>query len=359
MTVKKQKPKNKISAKTGLKSASKSGSKFSGDEFSIIHDLFAPLSANAPGAFNLSDDVGVLDEARLVVTKDLLIEGVHFRPRDPLDLVAQKLMRVNISDLVAKGVRPTGYFLGCAWPAKTTRAMIEKFVTGLANAQAEFKISLMGGDTTKHKSATAPLTLSATFYGVAASAGPTGGIVRRSGAKVADDLYVTGTIGDAGLGLGVLEGHYKPAKIEKDFLKQRYQLPTPRIAFGSAINSFATAAIDVSDGLLADCGHIEQQSEVGVHIDLSAIPLSKAAHDWVHDQEDYREAMNFLMSCGDDYEILFTAPKPMARSVAMAARASRTQVTKIGLIRRGHGVHVLDDELNPIEMDIKGFNHFG
>ena len=327
-------------------------------EFSIINELFAPLARNAEGAFSLKDDVAQFDEGKIAVTKDLMIEGVHFRKQNPLNLVAQKLLRVNISDLVAKGLRPKGYLLGCVWPTTIKTAQIKKFVEGLAHDQDVFKCSLMGGDTTRHLAKGAPMMFSATFYGAIAQ----GGVVRRAGAKSGDDIYLSGTIGDSGLGLKVLEKEYKCAAAEKEFLSNRYWLPEPRMVFGSALNSFASAALDVSDGLLADAGHLAENSNVEMVIELPLMPLSGAAEKFVETAADRNSALQFLATCGDDYEILFTAPQAMRRSVAMAAKASRTQITRIGKIRRGNGVTLINEtgeEESLADLDKNnGYDHF-
>lgn len=322
-------------------------------EFSIIRELFAPLTQDNSGAYLLADDVATIDIANPVITKDLMIAGVHFRPNDPMDLVARKLMRVNISDLVAKGVRPAGYFLGCAWPVIADRKMIRAFVRGLGEDQEIYKCFLMGGDTTRQKLKSAPLMLSATFFGEQ----PDVGIMRRSGASVGDDLYVTGTIGDAGLGLRSLEGKIKPSADDRDFLQSRYWLPEPRVTFGTALGSFASAALDVSDGLIADCTHMASQSSVGISISLNDMPLSQAATNWIQEQKDEQKALVFLATCGDDYEVLFTAPSSMRRSVQVAAKASRTSVSRIGSVTRDEGVRVLHDS-DEVKIATRGYDHF-
>jgi len=310
----------------------------------------------------LGDDVAILSDHNLVVTKDLMVAGVHFREKDDLDLVARKLLRVNISDLVAKGAKPEAYVLGCVWPQKTTLEMIEQFVDGLAHDQDHYNCYLIGGDTVRHKKASAPLTLSVTFYGTA----PKGGILCRDGAFAGEDLYVTGTVGDAGLGLACLTGRYKPDQTAGEYLCDRYWLPQPRITFGSALTSFASAAMDISDGLLADAGHLADRSDIAIEINGEDIPLSTAANEWLEkwenggasQEKDRHEALGELATFGDDYEILFTAPSSLRRSVAMAATASKTQVTRIGRTRKGQGVTLLDGDKNQIKMDRSGFDHF-
>jgi thiamine-monophosphate kinase len=323
-------------------------------EFDIIREVFAPLTAGAPGAFNLIDDVALLEQQNLVVTKDLMVAGVHFLPKDPLDLVARKLIRANLSDLAAKGAKPLGYFLGCVWPANVKREAIELFAQGLREDQETYRISLFGGDTTAHATKTGPLTLSATFFGTP----PKQGLTPRGGANLGDDLYVSGTIGDAGLGLAALKKEFKFTTVDKASLATRYHLPEPRLSLGAALAGLATAAIDVSDGLIADAGHIANASGLRAAIDAVAIPRSPAAGTWIAAQDNRWRALAALSGFGDDYEILFAAPPSMRRSVTVAAKASRTEVTRIGSLTRGAGVGLLDERGAEIKTSSTGFDHF-
>ena len=323
-------------------------------EFEFIREIFAPLTAGAPGALNLTDDAALLDNSAYVVTKDIMVGGVHFLPKDPLDLVARKLIRVNLSDLAAKGAKPVGYFLGCVWPSNAKRDHIELFARGLREDQETFRISLFGGDTTAHKAKGAPLTLSATFFGIP----PKHGITHRSGAASGDDIYVSGSIGDAGLGLAALKKELKFTTVDKASLAGRYHLPEPRLRLGAALAGFATAAIDVSDGLIADAAHLARASELSAALEASALPLSRAARDWALAQDNFDEAVALLAGFGDDYEILFTAPQSMRRSVSVAAKASRTDLTRIGRLSRGEGVSLIDSKGAPLQIDTAGFDHF-
>lgn len=324
------------------------------NEFEIIREVFAPLSERARGAFRLEDDAAELEENAYVVTKDLMVAGVHFLPKDPLDLVARKLLRVNLSDLAAKGARPVGYFLGCVWPANVKREAIELFASGLKEDHEIFKIALFGGDTTVHAAKGAPLTLSATFFGVS----PKQGFTRRSGAAAGDDLYVTGTIGDAGLGLKALTKEEKFTTVDKASLAGRYHLPEPRLSLGAAIAGLASASIDVSDGLLADATHLAAASGLKAEIEAGAVPLSGAARSWLKNQADADKALATLAGFGDDYEILFAAPSSLRRSVGMAAKASRTAVTRIGSLSRGRGASLVNADGEAIADASVGYDHF-
>jgi thiamine-monophosphate kinase len=320
-------------------------------EFDIIRKYLAPLAAEE-GAFGLTDDAAQV--GGVVVTKDLIVEGVHFRTKDPLDLVAKKALRVNLSDLAAKGAKPTGYFLGCVWPAGVKEDAIAAFARGLSEDQELFRLSLFGGDTTAHAQKGAPLTISVTLLGAPGSAG----LIRRSGASPGDDLYVTGCIGDAGLGLRALEGAVKPSAASKKFLIERYRLPLPRLALGGALCGLASAAIDVSDGLLADAGHIAETSSVALEIAAEKIPLSAAARDWLEAQIDRDTALADLASMGDDYEILFAAPPSRRRSIELAAQVTKTPVARIGAITRGEGVRLIDGYGGGIAASRRGYDHF-
>lgn len=322
-------------------------------EFDIIAKFFAPL-AEAKGAYGLLDDAASIAVPEAVVTKDLLVEGVHFRAKDSRIAVAKKALRVNLSDLAAKGARPVGYFLGCVWPAGVKEEAIEEFAAGLREDQEQFRISLLGGDTTAHAAKGAPFMVSVTMVG---ALGPAG-MIRRSQARAGDDVYVSGTIGDACLGLAALEGEFKPSPAHKSELVARYQLPSPRVSLGGALGGHASAAIDVSDGLIADARHVAEQSGVAIDIAADRIPLSEAAKAWLAKQEDADSAIARLCSFGDDYEILFTAPAQRRRSIEMASQVTKTPVARIGAVAKGEGVRLLNAAGKPVSAEAGGFDHF-
>lgn len=320
-------------------------------EFDIIAKYFAPLATEA-GAFGLKDDAALL--APYVATKDVIVEGVHFLSKDPLDLVAKKALRVNLSDLAAKGAKPAGYFLGCVWPAGVKEGSIADFARGLAEDQELFRVTLFGGDTTAQAAKGAPLTISVTMLGAVSGAG----ITRRNGAQAGDDVYVTGTIGDSGLGLRTLKGENKPAAADKKYFIERFRLPAPRLAAGSALAGLASAAIDVSDGLLADAGHIAESCGVAIDIAAEKIPLSTAARTWLDSQEERDAAIAELAGMGDDYEILFTAPQSRRRSVEMAGQVTKTPIVRIGTVSRGRGVRLMSEAGELIDAPRRGWDHF-
>ena len=321
-------------------------------EFELIARHFAPLARGFAGALELTDDAAFVPAepgTDLVVTSDALVEGVHFLPDDPPDMVARKALRVNLSDLAAKGAVPRGYLLDIVLPDAIDEAWIAVFADGLRADQAEFGAILIGGDTT---STPGPLTLAVTVMGPV----PAGKMLRRSQAQPEDDIYVTGTIGDAALGLLVRRGGLGGLDAAaRDHLERRYRVPEPRVALGPKLIGLAHAAMDVSDGLVADLGHICDTSRVGAVIEEARVPLSPAAAAAVAADPSL---MDRVLAGGDDYEILFTAPR--AAAAALMARAAETGVrlTRIGAVRRGAGVAVMRPDGSMRSLARGGWEHF-
>lgn len=318
-------------------------------EFALIAELFAPL-AEAPGALKLTDDAALIAPPaghELVITTDALVEGVHFLADDPPLLVAKKALRVNLSDLAAKGAEAAGYLLALSLPSSTDMEWLKHFAEGLKQDQREFAISLYGGDTT---ATPGPLTIAITAFGFV----PKGKMIRRSGAKPDDLVFVSGTIGDGGAGLGLLREHKDVSHAVRDFLIHRYREPRPRLALGHALRGIANAALDVSDGLLADLGHIAETSNVRIEIDAHRLPLSAALQAvWGTSNEARARAA----TAGDDYEIAFTVPPRFAEDAVKAARNS-TAITEIGRVVAGQGVALLDDHGREIPVPVGGYTHF-
>lgn len=298
------------------------------DEFETIAKLLRPLTRGAPEALELLDDAAVLKSRPgfdLVITKDAIVEGVHFLPDDPLDLVARKLLRVNLSDLAAKAAEPFGYFLAVSWSDRCGWPERELFAKGLAEDGEAFGLSLLGGDTT---STPGPLTASVTMLGWV----PEGAMVKRSGARPGDLLVVSHAIGDGFLGLKAARG-----EIDDDWLAQRYRLPQPRGELRLALRTYAKAAADVSDGLLADAGHIAEASGCAVRIELEKTPLSEPARRWLAAQPDPDAALLALASGGDDYEIVCAvAPQDLDQF----RDAAGLPVTVVGAFGEGQGIVV-------------------
>jgi thiamine-monophosphate kinase len=321
-------------------------------EFGRIRRFFAPLAG--PGGLALMDDAALVDcrpGHRLVVTVDQAVENVHFLPDDPPKLVAKKLLRRNLSDLAAMGARPLHYLLTTALPAARGDDWLKEFAAGLAEDQAAYGIHLVGGDST---STNGPVSLTLTAIGEVAD----GAEVRRSGAKPGDRIWVTGTIGDAFLGLKVLRGDKDLAELEPDLKKvviARFRLPEPRTVLGPRLVGVATAMIDVSDGLLADLAHVCEASGCGGSVAAGSLPFSRAAlavlaKGWVRPDA--------LATGGDDYELLFTtAPEANAAVEALATELA-LGIAAIGTIDRGAGVRLVDARGKPIRIESAGWQHF-
>src|SRR5579871_1735036 len=315
-------------------------------EFELIARYFRPLTAGKAGALELVDDAALIDlppGRRLVVTADLLTAGVHFLDDDPPDLIARKALRVNLSDLAAMAAKPLAYFLTCAFPETVEEAWIAAFAAGLARDQEEFDIVLMGGDTT---ATPGPLTLSITALGSVEA----GRELRRSTARRGDLIAVSGTIGDAALGLARLQGRLGPLAGDEHLI-DRYRLPQPRIplALQLAGQGLATAALDISDGLVADLGHICEASGLAAAIDADRLPLSPVARKAL---EREPRLLEMLLTGGDDYELLFTLPA--GRRDALAALPA----TVIGRMEEGAGVKVVDPAGEVMTLARSGFQHF-
>lgn len=303
-------------------------------EFETIEKLFRPL-AHPDYARGLADDVAVLPSRAgydLVLTKDAIVEGVHFLPDDPLDQVARKLLRVNLSDLAAKGAEPFGYMLACHWSPRCGWPEREAFAAGLAADQKAFGISLLGGDTVRTDG---PASFSVTMLGWGR-----GKVPARMNAKPGHQIYVTGTIGDGWLGLQAARGRLSLEAERVAALAERYRLPTPRLAFGQAVRELVMATADVSDGLVADLGHIAEASGVGATIDLEATPLSAAAHAWLDNRIDPQAALEKLVTGGDDYELVMTVHPLDETAVKREAERLHLRLTRIGEVTAGRGVAV-------------------
>jgi thiamine-monophosphate kinase len=301
------------------------------DEFDLIARLLRPLTDGAPEALQLLDDAAVLPSRPgfdLVVSKDMIVEGVHFLPSDPLDLVARKLLRVNLSDLAAKAAAPYAYFLAVSWPARCGWPEREAFARGLRADQDEFGITLLGGDTTATPGL---LTASATVLGWV----PAGGARLRSTARPGDVVLVSGVIGDGWLGLQAARG-----EIEADGALQRYRLPRPRLALREALAA-AHACADVSDGLIADAGRIGIASNLGLELELDHLPLSPDGLRHVGQAVDRLSALVGLATGGDDYELVCTAAPERAGTLMAAAAAVGVTMTVIGRVVEGQGVRTL------------------
>src|ERR1700694_527984 len=323
-------------------------------EDSLIARYFRPLATD-PGAFDLGDDAAILkahaDE--IVVTTDAIVEGVHFLPDDPPDTIARKALRVNLSDLAAKGATPAGFVLTLALRS-ANEAWLQPFAAALGEDAAQFGCPLLGGDTV---STPGPLMISITAFGLT----PPGKMVHRSGAKPGDCVVVTGTIGDAALGLDVLKGGPVAAALAQDVaareaLTARYRVPQPRNALAIAVRDHASAAMDVSDGLAGDLAKLCAASGVSAAIDAPSIPLSAAAAALL---ARGTAGIDAIVSGGDDYEILCAIPEGSFEAFAQAAGIAGVAVTSIGTVIADTSVpKFLDAQGREIALPRLSYSHF-
>lgn len=323
-------------------------------EDSLIARYFKPLATD-PGAFNLMDDVAILTSSAddIVVTTDAIVEGVHFLADDPPETVARKALRVNLSDLAAKGAIPAGFVLTLAL-RDASDAWLSLFARGLGEDAAEFGCPLLGGDTV---STPGPLMISITAFGRV----PPGRTIRRTGARVGDRVVVTGTIGDAMLGLDILKRGAVANALAGDaaarnMLVGRYRVPQPRTALANAIREYASAAMDVSDGLAGDLAKLCAASGVSAAIDADTVPLSAPVAALV---ARGTIGVGALVAGGDDYEILCSIPENRFAAFMDAARLSGVVATGIGTIVAGTSIPRFKDGLGmEIPLQRLSWSHF-
>ncbi len=323
-------------------------------EFELIARYFAPMAG--PAGLGLLDDAALLRPGRgyeVVVTVDALVAGVHFFPDDPPASIGWKALAVNLSDLAAKGAKPDGFVLTLALPRGWTEGWLADFATGLARLATEAGCPLIGGDTV---STPGPLTISITAFGTV----PAGRMVARSGAKPGDVVLVSGSIGDGALGLSV-HGPDKPAWVsalqaqDRAFLADRYLHPRPRLALSEALQRHASAAMDVSDGLVGDLAKLLKASAAGAEIDLDAVPLSGPARAAVMADPALTE---LAWTGGDDYEILCTASEREYSALVAAAAEADIPLTPIGRIKSEAGVVTWRENGEPRSFARGSFSHF-
>jgi thiamine-monophosphate kinase len=321
-------------------------------EDSLIARYFRPLATD-PGAFDLGDDAAILAASGedIVVTTDAIVEGVHFLPDDPPDTVARKALRVNLSDLAAKGASPAGFVLTLALRSADD-TWLTPFARGLGSDVGLFGCPLLGGDTV---STPGPAMISITAFGRV----PTGRMVHRSGAKPGDRIVVTGTIGDAALGLDTLKGGAATALADaaaKAMLIGRYRVPQPRNALATAVRDHAHAAMDVSDGLAGDLAKLCAASGVSAAIDAPSIPLSAAAAELL---ARGTVGIETIVSSGDDYEILCAIPEASFEAFAQAAGHAGVAVTSIGTVIAGASApRFLSGDGREIALPRLSYSHF-
>ena len=322
-------------------------------EDDLIANLFAPIAG--PGALGLKDDVARFTPPAgcdLIVTKDALVAGVHFYADDPPDTIARKALRVNVSDVVAKGADPLGFLLAAILPDDVSLDWLQAFAQALGQDAARYQCPLLGGDTVRTPG---PLTLSITALGSV----PNGRMVARTGAQIGDAIYVSGSIGDAALGLYMRDdapawaAHLSLA--DRDFLRQRYLVPQPRFALRHVLRAHAHAAMDVSDGLVGDLSKMMRASAKGARIELARVPLSNAARAAIALDDRLFET---ALTGGDDYEILCTIAPDQCAAFEAGAQAVGIMVTRIGGVVAGEATSFVDENGAQRVFKHGSFSHF-
>jgi thiamine-monophosphate kinase len=321
----------------------------------LIARHFKPI-ARHPGALGLTDDAALLTPPAghaLVVTADAVVGGVHFFPNDPPDAIAKKALRVNLSDLAAKGAKPAGFLLTLALPKGFGDDWLKAFARGLGQDAKKYDCPLLGGDTVYTPG---PVTISISAFGTV----PEGAMVMRTGARAGDHVIVTGTIGDAALGLKLRKERAaaKRWKLEaamQRHLLARYLVPAPRNAVAEAIRLNASAAMDVSDGLAGDLGKLCRASGVGAEIEVARVPLSKAARAALAAEP---KAVETVLTGGDDFEVVATVPPGALDVLLAAARVVGVPVTSIGRVTAGKAARFLGPDGRPLRFARASFSHF-
>jgi thiamine-monophosphate kinase len=313
-------------------------------EFDLIQRWFTRPVQRA--TLGVGDDCALLQPApgmQLAVSSDMLVEGRHFLSTVAPDRLGHKALAVNLSDLAACGASPLAFTLALSMP-RVDEAFLDGFARGLYALADTHGIELVGGDTTA-----GPLNICITVFGEV----PPGQALLRSGARVGDDLWVSGTLGDARLALEAFRGTVQLSAEAFEATRSRMEMPVPRVALGVALRGVATSAIDLSDGLLGDLGHVLARSKAGAKIDVDALPMSA-----VLASQPLALQRECLLAGGDDYELLFTAPAAQADRVRAAGSAAEVAVTCIGRIEATAGVRVVDRQGRPVPAMFAGFDHF-
>jgi thiamine-monophosphate kinase len=317
----------------------------------LIAKYFQPIATH-PGALDLSDDAAFITPPAgcdLVLTTDAIVGGVHFFAEDAAHAVASKALRVNLSDLAAKGATPLGFLLSLALTDNIGDEWLSDFAKGLRGDAVLYNCPLFGGDSVRTPG---PVTISIAMFGSV----PEGGMVRRAGAKPSDRVFVTGSIGDAALGLALRKGaDWKPSSAQREHLLSRYLLPLPRMALAEAVRAHASAAVDVSDGLAGDLVKLCRVSNVAAEIVVGQVPLSDAARAVLAAEASVLET---VLTGGDDYEIVCTVPVGKAAGFRAAAQAAKVMVTEIGEITGGKGARFIGADGKALAFKRTSFSHF-
>ena len=321
-------------------------------EFDLIARYFTRPVKKA--ALGVGDDCAIINSSpgmQLAISSDMLVEGQHFFSDVSPYSLGHKALAVNLSDLAACGATPVGFTLALALP-RVDEAWLQEFSSGLWALADAHGCELLGGDTTQ-----GPLNICITVFGEV----PRGRALLRSGAQVDDDIYVSGMLGDARLALDALQGKIELPREILAQARQRLELPTPRVALGTALRGVATSSIDISDGLVGDLGHILKASGVGAQIDTDITMNLIAActrNDWFKDHFHAEKLLQMVLSGGDDYELAFTCPPTARQAVQAVSVSSQTPVTRIGVIQSQPGLRLVNGRGQPVDGQFASFNHF-
>lgn len=317
-------------------------------EFQLIRQYFSALGASrADVALGVGDDAALVDVGSgklLAVCTDMLNGGVHFPADAPAAAVGHKALAVNLSDLAAMGAQPSWVLLALSLPSADAK-WLDEFTAGFQALAQQAGVALIGGDTTR-----GPCSVTVTVLGQVVPEQ----VLRRSGAQVGDRVYVSGSLGDAAAGLELWLAGQRSGSAAVEALLSRLHYPSPRLALGAALGGLASAAIDVSDGLVADLGHILEQSGVGARVELERLPLSAP----LRAQVDPAQALHLALAGGDDYELCFTVPAEQEGAMLQTAKQAAVDVTAIGVIEAEPGLRILNSAGQPVILQQTGYQHF-
>jgi thiamine-monophosphate kinase len=314
-------------------------------EFDLIARHFTRPAANA--VLGVGDDAALVDVSNgmdLAVSTDTMVSGTHFFPDVDPENLGHKALAVNLSDMAAMGAMPYWATLALTLPS-VNHDWLAAFAKGFFDLAEEYNVSLIGGDTTR-----GPLSFTVTIMGEV----PAGAALRRSGAKAGNDIWVSGQIGDAALAVAHRHGRLKLDEADYAEAVMRLYEPTPRVALGQALRGLATSAIDISDGLLADIGHICRLAKVGAKIELPRVPVSAIGAKHVNTGE----GLSAIVAGGDDYELCFTAPPNSRESIQELTQILGVPLARIGTVSKGKGVSLVGSDGKPVSIDGLGFDHF-
>lgn len=323
-------------------------------EFDIIQRYFAGAGSSRDDVvLGIGDDAALLrvpPDRELAVAMDTLVDGVHFPYGTDPAAIGHKALAVNLSDLAAMGADPAWATLAITLPQPDTD-WLEAFARGFSALAQRFGVQLVGGDLTR-----GPLTVTVQAHGLV----PAGRALRRDGARPGDEIYVTGTLGDAGLALRLLQEDIAVPAMHRDFLVARLECPQPRVQAGMALQGLANAAIDLSDGLLADLGHILERSDLGATLWVDRLPRSTAFRETLEDRPGLEVDWDLLpLAAGDDYELCFTVPPSGTAALQAALGGLDCGYLKVGVVEEEPGLRCLHDDGSPCVAGAAGYRHFG